>query len=290
MKGILLAGGTGTRLYPETLVISKHLLPISDKPMIYYPLSTLMLAGIRDILIIATPHEAPLYFNLLGDGSQLGISIHYEYQKEAEGIAQAFTIGDHFIGQDKVCLMLGDNLLYGHDMSKRLKRLSELESGAYVLAYPVKNPDQFGVVSFNKKNKATAIKEKPKNPDSNYAVIGLYFYDNNVVDIARQLKKSARGEYEVSDVNQHYLKKKALQVETLGRGIAWLDVGTHEALLKASKFIEVLEEQMFFKIGCIEEVAWRMGYIDQDQLLKLAHPLSNSGYGKYLLDLVEKNM
>jgi len=289
MKGIILAGGTGSRLYPATLVMSKQLLPIHDKPMIYYPLSTLMLANIRQILIITATHEKNRFEQLLGDGSQWGIQLDYATQDEPDGIPQAFVIGESFIGKDPVCLMLGDNLLYGHGLSKLLQQHASLQNGAHLFAYPVRRPQRYGVVEFDAAGKPKSIIEKPQKPTSRYAIIGLYFYDHHVVDIAKQLKKSGRGEYEITDINQYYLTLGQLQVSKMGRGIAWLDTGTHESLLKASKFIEVIEERTYFKIGSPEEIAWRMGYIDSAQLENCAHRLSHSDYGQYLLRLINEN-
>jgi len=285
MKGIILAGGAGTRLHPLTRVVSKQLLPVYNKPMIYYPLSTLMLAGIRDILIIGTPEDLPRFRDLLGDGSGLGISLRYAEQPAPEGLAQAFLIGAEFIGRDAVALVLGDNLFFGHGLSELLQRASADSSGATVFGYYVKDPERYGVVEFDDRGRAVNIEEKPARPRSHYAVVGLYFYDNAVVDIARGLRPSARGELEITDVNKHYLDAGRLNVEILGRGVAWLDTGTPQSLLEASNFIEVVEQRQGLLVGSIEEVAYRMGFVDAAGLRDLARPLAKSEYGKYLMEL-----
>lgn len=286
MKGIILAGGSGTRLYPITRVVCKQLLPVYDKPMIYYPLSVLMLAGIRDILVISTPTDLPLFKELLMDGSQWGLNLSYIEQPRPEGLAQAFILGRDFIGKDRVCMILGDNIFYGHGMPDKLKKAVDKKEGATVFGYWVKDPERYGVVSFDDKGRAKEIEEKPSRPKSNYAVTGLYFYDNRVVEIASGLKPSKRGELEITDVNLAYLESGTLFVETLGRGIAWLDTGTHASLLQASNFIQVLEERQGLKVSCVEEIAYRMGYIDAGQLEALAEPLSKNRYGQYIMELV----
>ncbi|HAB8624269.1 TPA_asm: glucose-1-phosphate thymidylyltransferase RfbA [Listeria monocytogenes] len=288
MKGIILAGGSGTRLYPLTKAISKQMLPIYDKPMIYYPLSILMLAGIKDILIISPPEDTPRFEQLLADSDQLGINISYAVQEKPEGLAQAFIIAEDFIGDDSVSLILGDNIYYGQGLSKMLQRASAKKAGATVFGYHVNDPERFGVVEFDESMKAISIEEKPTEPKSNYAVTGLYFYDNRVVEIAKSIKPSERGELEITDVNKRYLELGELDVELMGRGFAWLDTGTHESLLEASTFIETIERRQNLKIACLEEIAYRMGYIDEAAVEKLAEPLKKNAYGQYLMKLINK--
>jgi glucose-1-phosphate thymidylyltransferase len=289
MKGIILAGGAGTRLHPITRVVSKQLLPVYDKPMIYYPLSVLMLAGIREILIISTPEDLPNFRSLLGDGTQLGLSFSYITQPRPEGLAQAFVLGQDFIGNSNVCLILGDNIFHGHGFQEVLKESVLLDKGALVFGYYVKDPERYGVVEFDQHGKAISIEEKPLKPKSNYAIPGLYFYDNRVVEIATNLKPSTRGELEISDVNKQYLERGELKVQVLGRGFAWLDTGTHDSLMEASMFIETIEKRQGLKVACIEEIAYSMGYINSDQLISLAKPLNKSNYGQYLFDLVKED-
>ena len=286
MRGIILAGGSGTRLHPITQGVSKQLIPVYDKPMIYYPLSMLLMAGIREVLVISTPEDMPGFKRLLGDGSQIGISIQYEIQPSPDGLAQAFLIGEKFIADEKVCLVLGDNIFYGSGLGTALKS-NTLVQGGHIFAYHVSNPEEYGVVEFDKNNKAISIEEKPKAPKSNFAIPGLYFYDNSVVSIAKSIKPSDRGELEISSINEHYLKEGMLSVTVLDRGTAWLDTGTVDSLMAAGEFVQVVEKRQGLKIGCIEEIAWRQNFISTAQLLSLAKPLAKSGYGKYLIELIE---
>lgn len=288
MKGIILAGGRGTRLYPMTKAVSKQLLPIYDKPLIYYPLSVLLLASIKEILIISTPEDTPVYEKLLGDGSQIGISITYKVQETPRGLADAFILGEEFIGDDSVCLILGDNVFYGQDMTRTLCRAMENKTGATIFGYPVKDPRSFGVVEFNKEHKVISIEEKPQEPKSNYAVPGLYFYDNRVIEIAKNVKPSARGEIEITAVNNAYLEMGELNVVLLGRGMAWLDTGTPEGMLKAAEFVEAVQDRQGFYVSCIEEIAWRRGFISTEQLLAIGESLKMTDYGQYLITLAKE--
>ncbi|MDY0276985.1 MAG: glucose-1-phosphate thymidylyltransferase RfbA [Acholeplasma sp.] len=288
MKGIILAGGKGTRLYPITKVISKQLLPIYDKPLIYYPLSVLLLAGISEILIISTPHDIQSYRDLLGDGSDIGIKLFYEIQKQPKGLAEAFLIGEHFIGEDNVCLILGDNLFYGQDLTEVLNRAKSRKSGATIFGYPVKNPKEFGVVEFDNNFNVVSIEEKPTYPKSDYAVPGLYFYDNDVINVSKKIMPSSRGELEITSVNNEYLKKGKLQVELLGRGMAWLDTGSPDGILKAAEFVEAIQSRQGYYIACIEEIAWRRGFITQDKLKEIGESLKMTNYGQYILSLIRK--
>ena len=289
MKGIILAGGSGTRLYPVTKSISKQLLPIYDKPMIYYPLSVLMLAGINEILIISTPQDLPKFEELLGDGSNWGIKLEYKVQPSPDGLAQAFILGEKFIGKDNVCLILGDNIYYGNGLRPMVQKSLNIKNGAIIFGYQVNDPHRFGVVEFDKDYNAISIEEKPENPKSNYAVTGLYFYDNSVIEIAKNVKPSHRGEFEITSINEEYLKQGKLKVELLGRGFAWLDTGTHDSLLEAGQFVQTIEHRQGYKIACLEEIAYNNGWINKDKVLEIAKPLTKNGYGKYLIKLVEND-